>query len=582
MATLIENILRRVKEAKYVRYIGGVLLDDKDQPIAISGGPGGGEPGLSAYVLVRYASDSTGTGYTANPAGMSHWAIVTSDQPIVDEVQTFAGLWYERGGTPGNSIMVSTVDPVDADGFPGWLFLNKTTGILFGPKTSEVTGAWGTGTSLKGANGAPGDKGGLIYKRGLSLVVDDPGFGWMRFDIDTLDKDDTGFWSISKRTIRGQLALDFQKSWEIGSMVTIQGNESTNTAEFVTLEITSKEEMDLGLWMKFGFKVIQGGTLTGFAEFSVMYQSVFGLQAVLNNNVARFDSLGNLIDKNGVKQSGIEAGTQATLLAKNMSDFNRQYFLVNSGVSSGVRGAGVRFRGNGTEAVADGMQTLFNEAVKFKAIFPDTQATAIANNGSSKVRITANTHLLTAGEAVDATEPVQVYISAWTGTGVAGWYKILAVPDANNYDIDLAYAAGLGTPTVALKSTQVVAPFSVDIGKLNNNTEIRIKLKGQFTASANAKNIFTRLNATEFSQLNQNVAGNIGSTYEYGFFNDGAKNKQEVLLDKVSGSATGSTANATLTMTEDTSADSTLFFRVSAVIANQVVGIRRVTVIREH
>lgn len=582
MATLIENILRRVKEAKYVRYINGVLLDEKDQPIAVSGGGGGGEPGLSAYALVRYASDSAGTGYTANASGMTHWAIKVSDQPIADEVQSFAGLWYARGGTPGNSIMVSTVDPVDADGFPGWLFLNKTTGILFGPKTSDAAGAWGAGVSLKGANGAQGDKGGLIFKRGISLVVDDPGFGWMRFDIDTLDKDDTGFWSVSKQTINGQQTLDFQKSWEIGSMVTIQGNESTNTAEFVALEITSKEEMDLGLWMKFGFKIIQGGTLTGFTSFSVMYQSVFGLQAVLDNNVARFDSLGNLIDKNSVIQSGIERGTQATLLAKNMTDFNRKYYLVNSGVSSGVRGAGVRFRGNGSEAVADGKQTLFNQSVKFKAIFPDTQATAIANNGSGKVRITANTHLLTAGEAVDATEPVEVYISAWTGTGVAGWYNILAVPDANTYDIDLAYAAGLGTPTVALKSTQVVAPFSVPIGKLGNYSEITIKLKGQYTASANAKNIFTRLNATEFSQLNQNNASNVTSLYEYGFYNDGAKNKQEVLFDKVSGSSTGSSANVPMTMTEDTSADSELFFRVSAVTANQVVGIRRVTVIREH
>ena len=114
MATLVENILRRVKAAKYVRYIDGVLLDDKDNPIAIAGNPGNpgdpeepGEPGQSAYVLVRYASDADGTGYSSDPSGKTYWAVKTSDQPILDVPQSFTGMWYPRGGTPGNSIMVA-------------------------------------------------------------------------------------------------------------------------------------------------------------------------------------------------------------------------------------------------------------------------------------------------------------------------------------------------------------------------------------------------------------------------------------------------------------------------------------------
>ena len=55
-------------------------------------------------------------------------------------------------GDKGGSILTGTADPTADDGDEGDQWFNKTTKTLFGPKTES---GWGTGTSLKGDKGMP-------------------------------------------------------------------------------------------------------------------------------------------------------------------------------------------------------------------------------------------------------------------------------------------------------------------------------------------------------------------------------------------------------------------------------------------
>jgi hypothetical protein len=155
------------------------------------------------------------------------------------------------------------------------------------------------------------------------------------------------------------------------------------------------------------------------------------------------------------------------------------------------------------------------------------------------------------------------------------------VDGVNTYTVDLAYAAGLGVPTVSLKGVQVVLPISVSLPVLGNYSQIDITLTCQYTASSTSKQIFTRLNNTQFSALQNNTANQITSVNKYGFRNVGVKNKQESLFSEVSGNPTGQSNADLVKMTQDTSVDSVLFFRSSAVTANEMLCIRHISVTRK-
>lgn len=62
------------------------------------------------------------------------------------------------GDSPGsaNTILNGTIDPISSVGANGDFYLNTTSFVFFGPKSS---GAWGSGTSIKGADGASGATG---------------------------------------------------------------------------------------------------------------------------------------------------------------------------------------------------------------------------------------------------------------------------------------------------------------------------------------------------------------------------------------------------------------------------------------
>ncbi|MGY3053871.1 hypothetical protein ACVWYG_002073 [Pedobacter sp. UYEF25] len=64
-------------------------------------------------------------------------------------------------GQSGSIIYSGTTVPAAGTGNVGDFYLDKTTALLYGPKTAS---GWGTGLSLKGASGAKGAAGSQIYK----------------------------------------------------------------------------------------------------------------------------------------------------------------------------------------------------------------------------------------------------------------------------------------------------------------------------------------------------------------------------------------------------------------------------------
>lgn len=76
---------------------------------------------------------------------------------------------------------------------------------------------------------------------------------------------------------------------------------------------------------------------------------------------------------------------------------------------------------------------------------------SITDNGGNTQISSAGVHGLTTGGAAG----YDVYVSWSGGTGVDGFYTVLTVDDTDSVTIDLPYAVGLGTPTVAVIGTEV-------------------------------------------------------------------------------------------------------------------------------
>lgn len=440
-----------------------------------------------------------------------------------------------------------------------------------------------------------GDKAGYLYKLGASAVMADPGVGWMRITPggvvvgpDTfvnLTVGGTGFIAVSKQNFAGTNISGILAEWNADDEIDIKSAENIGT-ESALLKITTVEVMDSGAWYKYGY-LVKSTTpnLTCFKQFALNITKIVGLTEMRQQGVPVYDAFGNLLDSSGTIISGIEYGTYANMVAKNPIDYDREYFHVTD---FGVRGAGLRYRANGTVGqeewgLFDGRQPLANEFVNMGCIFPQTQATAISSGTGGKVRITAVGHLLTQAIAVQAGVDIRVSITAWSGTGTAGWYKVLAVVDADSYEIDLTYAAGLGTPTVTLKGTDATLPFSVNMPPLNKNSEVRVFAKTFYTGSATAKNFKLYLDGTANRLINItiNTATQITAGLIAGFFNQNDKAKQETLLTEFTQNDIGSTTAAAKTLAVDTSVSKVLTFAVQATTANEVVGVARIYVTLE-
>ncbi len=536
--------------------------------ILLGPGPGGGNGTDGNTAFIRYATDAAGTGFTDIPGNNSHVAIVSLPPDTIPTVEHFVGQWHKWDGPPGNGIIYGDVDPTFEIGNPGDTYVNKTTSTVWWDKSSDPAIGWGTGVNLKGDQGLTG---GFNFMLGASTVAENPGPGWMRFNSTTFGLTTLTEFYVSSTTKQGQNIIDVLASLNIDDSLMYQ--PATTGTEILYVAVIGVTANDSGAWYTISIEYKGGNSLTALKEYTMNFAKVFGLKEVLKNKVLRRDTGNNIIDEDGNIIGGVMSGTYAAMAALSAAGYMREYYHVTN---FGVRGGGIRYVSNGTEWVADGRQKVYDDHPIFKAIFPNTQVTAVLNNGG-KTQLTAVTHLLTAGVAVNATEPISVYVSAWTGTGVAGWYKILSVDDVDKYTIDLNYNAANGTPTVTLKNTQVNTPITFSLPPLNNYSEVTLRYLYDLTASVTAKNIITKLGATTFSQITINSTGSILSGSTTGFKNIAAKNKQESTVALSALEAETSTSASIVKMTEDTSVSSTITVVVSAVTANEVVGVRRIT-----
>lgn len=118
---------------------------------------------------------------------------------------------------------------------------------------------------------------------------------------------------------------------------------------------------------------------------------------------------------------------------------------------------------------------------------------SIADNAGNTQIASAGVHGLTTSPAVGAWVGV-----TWAGgTGVDGIYKILSVDSTLAITIDLAYDAGLGTPTVA-KATALIplASIAIPAGALGANGVIRMETALTAASAGSTKSFEIRWSGT--------------------------------------------------------------------------------------
>ena len=205
---------------------------------------------------------------------------------------------------------------------------------------------------------------------------------------------------------------------------------------------------------------------------------------------------------------------------------------------------------------------LINPAATFTAV-------SVSDNGSGLVRLTsAGVHGLTTSPAVGA----NIYVSAGTGWTV-GFYEVVTVVDTTKIDIQLAYDAGLGTPTIALVNTEVTLVSST-IPALLANSVIRTDVTtSSADTSAATKIIRVRLNTTEFSAITLSTSPNNRRVTI--IHNRNSTGSQVAGISLTTASGEGSLGSSPPTGSVDTSVSTTLNITMQINTANIAAGINR-------
>ena len=196
-----------------------------------------------------------------------------------------------------------------------------------------------------------------------------------------------------------------------------------------------------------------------------------------------------------------------------------------------------------------------------------------ANNGGKVQLSSAGVHGLTTSPAVGN----RVYVSWSGGTGVSGFYNILTVDTTLAITIDLTYAVGLGTPTVALAGTAATLTETVTVpaNAMGLDRSIIMYVRALLTASTNNKTVSTVFGSSAIN-LVTTASGTITMLNAIqSIWNDGATNAQR--STGVAGA--GSSANNFLTGSQDTTVEFTIGLRLTPAAANEPIRIYKAEVI---
>lgn len=122
-------------------------------------------------VYVAYADDAIGTGFTNTfDSGKDYIAILVSTTVIATPVVgDFTGLWKLYKGATGATAnwITGAGAPSGGTGFDGDMYINESTGDVYGPKAA---GAWGSAVAdITGPQGPVGPDGSLFTENSATL-----------------------------------------------------------------------------------------------------------------------------------------------------------------------------------------------------------------------------------------------------------------------------------------------------------------------------------------------------------------------------------------------------------------------------
>lgn len=219
--------------------------------------------------------------------------------------------------------------------------------------------------------------------------------------------------------------------------------------------------------------------------------------------------------------------------------------------------------------------TLDQSAVPVSIIQCNTGITwaLAADPGNGKTRILASgAHGFTTSPAVGKS----IYITGWSGTGIAGFYNIATVVDGFNLDIDLAYAAGLGNPVVVQANTEVtLASITIQGGAMGANGSVQPTARFSTVNSANTKTFKVRLGGVSAWTASQTAIA--GFQIQSQIWNKGAANLQDIWNYPTN--AFGGSTVAPTTMGVDTVPQQSLAFTAQPATANEYIELRAYTTV---
>ncbi len=434
-----------------------------------------------------------------------------------------------------------------------------------------------------GITGLPsiqGDRPGFTMKLGASATMADPGNGWFRLaNIGSVDNGDTTQLAVSVNSLSPVIDMSaLLAAAGVGTIIRISPKLNTGT-DYCTLRVVTKTSMEGGTWYLFDVVVLF--VTPGLPNSASGLLPIYVIDYQYDNGI-RTDIDGNLVDESGTVISGIDKGTYSAMAALSPITNDGNYFHVTN---YGVNGIPMRYQASSiqNEWIPDGIQAVSDKIHELYLVFPETNASAVANNGSGKCRVTITGHLLTAGVclpvlATTGYDKVRLAVTAGTNW-TPGQYTILAVPDANTVDIDYPYTAGLGTPTIPPKGNSVIIDaFTVLLPPLGKRTEVRVRARALYTAATISRQVKMYLNTIRFGQAIFNSTGNITGIINQGFENRGVTNAQRNIFNLNMLDDSNQSANAPLDLAVQTNVQTTLTFDLQSTNSNLVIGIDRLQV----